>query len=246
MLHRTATPPAGAASPSPATVTATRRLLACGVVAGPLFLVVALAQAFTREGFDLRRHPISLLSLGELGWIQIANFVISGLLYLAFAAGLARVLRPGPGGTWGPRLVGALGVGLVMGGMFLTDAGAGFPPGAPAGPPERVSWHGMVHNLAPILAFNAMIVGCLVLARRFAALRQRGWAAAGAGTAVAVLVLTWWPDLDGISVRLVVAMAFLYGFLSALGARLLRKLPDPGTARRVDPAEPATSNGGAY
>ena len=29
----------------------TRALLACGVVAGPLFMVAALVQAFTRPGF---------------------------------------------------------------------------------------------------------------------------------------------------------------------------------------------------
>lgn len=56
----------------------TRALLACGVVAGPLFIVVALIQAFTRSGFDPVRHPLSLLSLGDLGWIQITNFVVGG------------------------------------------------------------------------------------------------------------------------------------------------------------------------
>jgi len=85
---------------SPATGTnGTRALLACGVVAGPLFVAVALLQVLTRQGFDLTRHPISLLSLGDLGWIQIANFVIAGLLAVAFALGLRRALRPGRGGT---------------------------------------------------------------------------------------------------------------------------------------------------
>jgi hypothetical protein len=49
------------------------RLLMCGIVAGPLFLAVWFVHAVTREGFDLTRHPMSLLSLGDLGWIQIAN-----------------------------------------------------------------------------------------------------------------------------------------------------------------------------
>jgi len=40
---------------------------ACGIVAGPVFLATALTQAYTRDGFDLARHPISLLSLGDLG-----------------------------------------------------------------------------------------------------------------------------------------------------------------------------------
>ena len=95
------TAPAG---PSRATLETTRptlMLLACGVVAGPLFIAVALLQALTRQGFDLGRHPLSLLSLGELGWIQITNFVVAGLLTVAFAVGLRRVLHPGraaPGG----------------------------------------------------------------------------------------------------------------------------------------------------
>ena len=42
-------------------------LLACGVIAGPLFVAVWLAQALTREGFDPTYHPLSLLSLGDLG-----------------------------------------------------------------------------------------------------------------------------------------------------------------------------------
>lgn len=74
-----------ATSPSLAATTgatpATRTLLNCGVIAGPLFLVVAFLHAFSREGFDLKRHPFSMLSLGDLGWIQIANFVSVGLLF---------------------------------------------------------------------------------------------------------------------------------------------------------------------
>ena len=54
-----------------------RKLLGCGIIAGPLFVVASLAQAFTRTGFDLGRHPISLLSLGSLGWVHVANFVVS-------------------------------------------------------------------------------------------------------------------------------------------------------------------------
>jgi hypothetical protein len=54
MSRRTATSGAGAPSGSSATtIKRTRALLACGVVAGPLFLAVAVLQALTRDGFDL-------------------------------------------------------------------------------------------------------------------------------------------------------------------------------------------------
>src|SRR6266498_3181897 len=96
----------------------TRILLACGVAAGPLYVLLGLVQALTREGFDLRRHELSLLANGELGWIQIANLVVSGLLVVVAAVGMRRVLRPGRGGTWGPRLVGGYGVGLIAAGVL--------------------------------------------------------------------------------------------------------------------------------
>src|SRR5215831_7565091 len=71
----------------------TRMLLACGIVAGPLFTVVGLTQALTRPGFDITRHALSLLSNGELGWIQVCNFLLTGLLFVACAVGM-RQLRP--------------------------------------------------------------------------------------------------------------------------------------------------------
>ncbi|HEV2086909.1 MAG TPA: DUF998 domain-containing protein [Cryptosporangiaceae bacterium] len=213
----------------------TRALLAGGVLAGPLFVGVALAQALTRAGFDLRRHPISLLSLGDLGWIQIANFVVAGVLVLASAVGMRRVLRPGRGRTWGPLLVGLFGVGLVVGGVFVTDPGLGFPAGAPAGIPTERSWHARVHDLAPGLALDAMIVACIVLARRFAGLGHRAWAAAGVATGLAILVLSWWPSLDGISVRLFVAVTLAFAWTSAVSARLIREsatVRAPASGRR--------------
>jgi hypothetical protein len=42
----------------------------------------------TRTGFRLTHHPASLLSLEESGWIQVANFIVSGLLIVAFAIGV--------------------------------------------------------------------------------------------------------------------------------------------------------------
>jgi hypothetical protein len=216
MLQQTAPPR------EPATrTTTTTRLLAAGVLAGPLFLAVGLAQAVTRDGFDLRRHPLSLLSLGQLGWVQIAGFVAAGALCLAGAAGMARALGGGQGGTWGPRLVGGFGLGLIMAGVFVTDAGAGFPPGAPAGAPEQVSWHGALHTVGFVVALGSWAAACLVFARRFAARGRRGPAAACVLALAAVLVLAAWPDLDGASVRLVLASAVQFATVAALAAGML-------------------------
>jgi hypothetical protein len=201
----------------------TARLLACGVAAGPLFLAVWAVQAFTRHGFDPTYHPLSLLSLGELGWIQIANFVVTGALYVACAVGLARVLRPGRGATWVPILVAANGIGLVAAGVFVTDAGAGFPPGAPAGAPERISWHGVAHEVGFAVASLSWLVVCFVFARRFASLRRRGWVGVCLAAPAAVVLVDAWPDLDSLSVRLVIGSAISFGFVTAVAMHLVRE-----------------------
>jgi hypothetical protein len=197
-----------------------RNLLRCGLAAGPLFITASLTQAFTRKGFDLARHPISLLSLGAPGWVQIANFVVCGILYMLGAVGLRQALRQSRGGTWGPVLIGATGVGLIIAGVFTADPGAGFPPGAPAGAPT-MSWHGLLHELGFLLTFVAAISACVVLARRYATQRRRGWMVAALLTPVAALVVAGWPDVNTLSVRLVITTSILFGFVTAVFAEVL-------------------------
>jgi len=204
-----------------ATTRWTRALVTCGIVAGPVFLAVWLVQALTRAGFDPSRHPLSLLSLGELGWVQILNFVVCGLLYLACAVGARRVLRHGPGARWAPLLIGGIGVGLVMAGVFTTDAGGGFPAGAPAGAPEQISWHGILHEVGFLITSVAWIGVCVVLARRFASVKHWGWVAICAAAPVAVVLLVAWPDPNGFSLRLVGATGVEFGLLALVAARLL-------------------------
>jgi Protein of unknown function (DUF998) len=201
-----------------------RNLLGCGLVAGPLFIAASLTQAFTREGFDLGRHPISLLSLGGPGWVQIANFVVCGTLYLLGAVGLRQALGQSRGGTWGPLLISVTGVGLIIAGVFTTDPGAGFPPGAPAGAPT-MSWHGLLHELGFLLTSIGAISASVVLARRYAAPGRRGWMVAALMTPVAALLVAGWPDLNTLSVRLVITTAILFGFLTAVFAEVVTQEP---------------------
>src|SRR5260370_13870005 len=98
-------------APSEATTKLTRALLACGVVAGPFYIVVGVLQLFIRPGFDNTRHMLSLLAHGDLGWIQITNFEGSGLLTIPGAIGIRQGLRGGAGGGGGAWLVARYGVG---------------------------------------------------------------------------------------------------------------------------------------
>jgi hypothetical protein len=167
----------------------TRTLLSCGVVAGPLFLVTAFGQAFSRAGFDLRRHPFSMLSLGDLGWLQITNFVVSGLLFTACAVGVRRVLRGRRGGTWGPVLIALFGLAQVGGGVFVSDPALGFPAGTGDGVPESLSWQSTVHGLAFAVGMIALISAFAVFARAFAAVGQPGWSRYSLATGIAFIVL---------------------------------------------------------
>ncbi len=166
----------------------TRLLLACGAIAGPLFITIGFIQIPMRAGFDLTRHPLSMLSLGELGWIQIANFVACGLLFVACALGMRRVLRGSPAGTWGPLLIGGVGFGLVLGGVFTADPGLGFPPGAPAGAPASMSWHAGLHLAGFAVGLTALVAAAVVFARRYWKLGRRAWAVYCIATGVVVAV----------------------------------------------------------
>lgn len=152
----------------------TRPLLAAGVVAAPLWATVSLSQAFTRDGFDLTRHPLSLLSTGSLGWLQITNFLLAGILTVAGAIGLRRT---GPS-TWAPRLVALNGVGMIAAGVFTMDPADGFPAGTPAGM-GVLSWHSYAHFASGTLAFGTLIAACYVLARGFRGPRRAASIAAG-------------------------------------------------------------------
>jgi hypothetical membrane protein len=161
----------------------TRSLLGWGAVAGPFYVAVSLAQALSRDGFDLSRHPWSLLENGTLGWIQSTNFVLTGAMVAAFAVGLARA----GASRWAPRLLALYAAGLAAAGVFTADPMAGFPAGTPVGPPVSPTWHGTLHLAAGGIGFLGMVAACLVLGRRFGKAGRRGWAVASRVTGLAFL-----------------------------------------------------------
>ena len=165
---------------------ATSRLLACGI-AGPIVFVAGfLAIGATRRDYDPMRHFVSLLSLTSDGWSMAVVFVASGILVVAAAIGLRRVLEPGSGDRWIPLGVGLAGAGLVLAGLFPTDAVQGYPPGAPTVMPSSASPTGAVHLLAALLIFLFLPIAALVAARR---LRAEGRTTAAVGSAACGIVM---------------------------------------------------------
>src|SRR5258708_128612 len=110
----------------------TKSLLGHGVLAGPLYVIVVLAQALLRPGFNLAHDDASLLSNGSLGWIQIANFLVTGAMVIACGIGMRRALTGGRSALWGPLLIGVYRLRLIPARIFLAAPIYGFPPRTPA------------------------------------------------------------------------------------------------------------------
>jgi hypothetical membrane protein len=189
----------------------TRWLLLAGVIGPVLFVVVFLVEGWTRPGYDPTRMFVSGLSLTDAGWQQVANFVITGLLFLAAAVGWRRAMPDGPGCRSGPILIGLVGIGLVGAGIFVTDPGFGYPPGTPGGFPRGSSLHSSLHQVASILVFGGLPAAIFVLARRFRGEGSR-WAAYSLASGIAMVVTFVaafaFLDLTGLLQRVSIVIGF--------------------------------------
>jgi hypothetical protein len=201
----------------------TRALLACGAVAGPLYVAVTMAQALTRDGFDPRQHRFTLLTAGDLGWIHQANMVLVGVLTVLLAVGLRQMLRTGRGAVWGPRLLALLGAAYIFGGVLTADPVAGFPPGTT---PEMVqtTLQGAVQNATRGASSLVLIAASLVIAGWFAAEGRRGWAwFYGAAIPAVFMALTAVGFAVGGNPTALAFLATPWAWVTALAAHLYRR-----------------------
>jgi hypothetical membrane protein len=224
--------PRTASVSSAPTAKLTYALLACGVIAGPLYILVGVIEMLIRPGFDLRRHSLSLLSNGEGGWIHIAMLITTGLLTIAGALGMRRVLHGERGGTWGPVLIGLYGLGLIGAGVFVADPALGFPPGTPTDA-TTISWHGIMHFVAGGIGFLGLIAACFVFGRRFIAHNQLGWAVYSIATGVLFFAAFFGiaagsqqggETLTVVNLAFSVAVVLGWAWVSTMAARLMREI----------------------
>jgi hypothetical protein len=197
----------------------TRVLLFAGAVAGPLFAMLATGQVLLRDGFDLRRHPLSLLATGGPGFVQVANFILAGLGVLGLAIAVRRTVTDGVGRRSLAPLIAVFGLGLVASGVFVMDPENGFPIGTPEGPAAAMSWQGIAHIVAATAAFTGLAGACIVLTVRMVR-RRAGWAAVLNGCAALVLLAPVNPAWASIQLAVTALVAFTW--TTALSLRLLR------------------------
>lgn len=126
-------------------------------------------------------------------------------------------------GRWAPRLIRVFGASFLLAAVFTADPGAGFPVGAPEAPATSLSWHGALHTLSAMVGFLALGASFLMLARHFAALRQRGGALGSRLVPLGILA--------GFAASSATVLAFTAGaalglaWLTAVTARLATALP---------------------
>lgn len=147
----------------------TNALLKCGVAAGPLYVLVGIIEILTRSGFDVRKHSLSLMSIGSMGWIHILLFIITGLLVILGAVGIRRAIKGEKGGTWAPILLEVYGVSLIAAGLFVPDPMKGFPPGMTYG---TISTSGIMHLISGAVGFMGLITACFIFGKRFKQLKD--------------------------------------------------------------------------
>ena len=128
-------------------------------MAGPiLFATVIAVFGFVRDDYSHVKHHIS--QLGATGapqaWVQNVNFVVTGLLIIAFAIGLYRAVGTGKAGKIGSALIVLVGVGAAGPGLFPEDM-------IPV-PPEP-TFSDSMHNMFSLLAFLAVIIAVIILSR---------------------------------------------------------------------------------
>jgi len=202
----------------------TRSLLSCGVVAGPFFLLIFAIQALARSEFQFTRSEPSVLSLGPWGWVQIANFVIGGVLVIAGALGLQRVLRTSTGHFWGSLLMGIFGFCQIGVGAFVTD---------PIRSPTSMTFHGRMHLVFGGIGFTALMAACFVFVRTFASLRQTPWAVFCAITGLLFLagfLSAAHTNQSAMSIQFFLNLIFVLAWVwvSSVSYHLMRNVFGPG------------------
>jgi len=153
-----------------------------GMIGSALFVVAFALQDILCPGFNWLSTAVSEHALGSYGRIQIANFIVVGLLFLVFARGVAEEFREGTASRLEPMFLTILGFCILLSGPFVTDL-------APVAMfSSQATWHGTAHGVLGAIGFTLMPLSCFVIYRRFR--RNQVWQTfAGWTLAVCIIIV---------------------------------------------------------
>ena len=130
-----------------------------GILAPAIFVGVFTVEGVLRSGYDPLKMYISALSLGNLGWLQISNFILLGLLLFIFTIGLSKEFQTGKASRGGIITLYIISVLFFISGPFVMD-----PTETPA---DQMSVHGLIHGISGGIVFLIMPIIIFIFLRRF-------------------------------------------------------------------------------
>jgi Protein of unknown function (DUF998) len=141
-------------------------LLAAGF-GGFLFVLTFLVLGRMVPAYDSLRDTISALEPTALGLAQRINFLVFGLMLMAFALALRRELGGGRGAVLIPTFQCLSGLGVAGAGIFI---------------------HEPLHLVSDLIAFNSALLVLFLFAWRFSGDRRwKGWTAYSILTALLMM-----------------------------------------------------------
>ena len=195
-----------------------------GIIGPALFVAVFTIEGRLRPGYEPLKMYVSALSLGLRGWIQMANFIILGILLFVFTRGVKAEFETGKASRGGLILLTIIAILFIVSGPLRMD-----PMFTPA---NQVTVHGTIHGIAGAIIFVLMPISCFVYLRRFRTDSEwqflQWWTLAlGILTAIALVVfsvISKAPDLQnrfidwlGFFQRTLIVPYMLWVFIFALG-----------------------------
>jgi hypothetical protein len=167
--------------------TKTKILIACGPVACLLSTLAVFIEGATRADYNSFRYPLSSLAIGESGWTQISNFIITGSLLFLFSVGLKKIFNSTNEKFRGPLLIRLVAIGLIGAGICYTDPVYGYPPDKPL-LLAQFTLRGHLHDGFSMLVFICLPAACFVFRKRFIAAGKKAWARYSVFTGFAIIV----------------------------------------------------------
>lgn len=193
-----------------------RLFVLAGIVGPPLFvLVFTIDGLLTPDYSPLSQSVSSLGADGPNAWIQDSNFVVFGLLLIAFAVGFSKIMQEVLSREQlraSTLLLVLTGVGLVNDGFFTQGS--------------VTTFHGMLHNLGFLVIFASLIGALLLIGRPLSnspPWRGYGWYSTITGFVTLTLLVISIPladplQLAGLFQRIIAVEAF--GWYVVMGSRL--------------------------
>jgi hypothetical membrane protein len=145
-----------------------------GFLAPVLFTALVIVQGIRQPDYSHIALPISALAAWPLGWVQVVNFCVAGVLCIVFARGIHRTVMPARRNI-GAQLLILNGLGLIAAGAFSWRMVNGVPTETPA------------HVFGAIVTFLSLSIGLASLSRRLR--RDAAWSDLATYTLVTGLVV---------------------------------------------------------